>query len=70
MVSINRLSDDPYRVEYGKAQLKEVAVSAKPMPLSYFNSEGNHVSPGFMSYMKPLAGKLPEFVKLEKIFVK
>jgi hypothetical protein len=40
------------------------------MPLSYFNNEGNHVSPEFLKYMKPLAGELPEFVKLEKIFVK
>jgi hypothetical protein len=54
----------------GKAPLKEVAVSAKPMPLNYFNSEGNHVSQLFIDYMKPLAGDLPEFVRLEKIFAK
>jgi ATP-dependent phosphofructokinase / diphosphate-dependent phosphofructokinase len=70
MVSIQRISNDPYRVEYGKVPLREVAVSAKPMPLSYFNAEGNHVSPLFIEYMKPLAGELPEFVRLEKIFAK
>jgi 6-phosphofructokinase 1 len=68
MVSINRISDDPYRVEYGSVPLHDVAVAAKPMPLSYFNSEGNHVSDEFIRYMKPLAGDLPEFVRLEKIF--
>jgi ATP-dependent phosphofructokinase / diphosphate-dependent phosphofructokinase len=70
MVSIRRTSDNPYAIEFGKVPLKEVAVSAKPMPLEYFNSEGNHVSPLFIEYMKPLAGELPEFVTLEKIFAK
>lgn len=70
MVSIKRTSDSPYTIEFGKVLLKEVAVSAKPMPLAFFNAEGNHVSPLFIDYMKPLAGELPEFVRLEKIFAK
>ncbi len=70
MVTIRRVSNNPYSIDFGKAPLEEVAVSAKPMPLNYFNSEGNHVSPLFVEYMKPLAGELPEFVSLEKIFAK
>jgi ATP-dependent phosphofructokinase / diphosphate-dependent phosphofructokinase len=70
MVSIRRLSNTPYAVDYGVVPLREVAVSAKPMPLDYFNAEGNHVSPLFIDYMKPLAGEIPEFVRLEKIFAK
>ena len=70
MVSIERLSDNPYKIAFGKVPLKEVAVAAKPMPSEFFNDEGNHVSPLFINYMKPLAGDLPEFVKLEKLFVK
>ena len=70
MVTINRVSNDPYSVEYGKTPLKDVAVSAKPMPKEYFNSEGNYVSPEFIEYMKPLVCDLPEFVRLEKIFAK
>jgi 6-phosphofructokinase 1 len=70
MVTINRVSNDPYTVEYGKALLKDVAVSAKPMPKEYFNSDGNYVSPEFIKYMKPLAGELPDFVRFEKIFAK
>ena len=70
MVSIKRISNNPYTIEFGKVPLKEVAVSAKPMPPEYFNSEGNHVSQKFIDYMKPLAGELPEFVQLEKIFAK
>jgi ATP-dependent phosphofructokinase / diphosphate-dependent phosphofructokinase len=70
MVSIKRLSNTPYEVKYGVVPLREVAVSAKPMPVEYFNAEGNHVSPLFIDYMKPLAGEIPEFVRLEKIFAK
>jgi ATP-dependent phosphofructokinase / diphosphate-dependent phosphofructokinase len=70
MVSIKRISNNPYAIEFGKVPLKEVAVSAKPMPAEYFNSEGNHVSSLFLDYMRPLAGDLPEFVRLEKIFAK
>ena len=70
MVSIKRISNNPYSIEFGKVPLREVAVSAKPMPAEYFNAEGNHVSPLFFDYMKPLAGDLPDFVRLEKIFAK
>jgi len=69
MVSINRVSNNPYAIEFGMVPLKEVAVSAKPMPHEYFNTEGNNVSGPFVDYMKPLIGELPEFVKLDKIFI-
>ena len=70
MVTIDRISNNPYTVKYGKAHLKDVAVSARPMPAGFFNSQGNHVSPDFIDYMKPLVGDLPEFVELEKLWVK
>ena len=70
MVSINRISNDPYAVDFGIVPLKEVAVASKPMPPEYFNSEGNHVSDLFFDYIKPLTGEFPEFVRLEKIFIK
>jgi 6-phosphofructokinase 1 len=70
MVSIIRTSNKPYTIEFGKVPLREVAVSAKPMSKDYFNKEGNHVSQKFIDYIKPLAGELPEFVQLEKIFAK
>ena len=70
MVSINRTSDNPYSIEFGKVSLEKVAVSAKPMPSDFFNAEGNHVSQSFIDYIKPLVGDLPEFTRLEKIFAK
>lgn len=69
MVSIERMSDEPYMIRFGKVPLNDVAVSAKPMPAEYFNEEGNFVSQEFIEYMKPLSGDLPEFVKLEKKMV-
>ena len=70
MVSIKRISDKPYKAVFDKVPLKDVAMAAKPMPLDFFNKEGNFVSQKFYDYMTPLAGDMPEFVKLEKIFVK
>ena len=69
MVSIERISDNPYEISFGRVPLNDVAIAAKPMPLDYFNREGNFVSEAFISYMKPLVGELPDFVELEKIFV-
>lgn len=70
MVSIDRMSDEPYMIRFGKAPLKEVAIAAKPMPEDYFNEERNNVSEEFLEYVKPLVGDLPEFTRLEKKMVK
>jgi len=40
------------------------------MPSDYFNKEGIMYLQKFIDYIKPLAGELPEFVQLEKIFAK
>jgi ATP-dependent phosphofructokinase / diphosphate-dependent phosphofructokinase len=69
MVSIIRISDDPYKVNFGKVPLKNVAISAKPMPMKYFNEKGNFISSEFITYLKPLIGALPKFVELEKKWV-
>ncbi len=67
MVAMKRTSNDPYTIEYGQVPLNEVAVKAKPMPLEYFNEEGNFVSEKFIEYMEPLTEPLPEFVRLRPI---
>jgi len=69
MVTIDRVSDDPYEISYGKVPLGEVAMAARPMPQEYFNDAGNFVSDAFMKYMKPLTGELPDFVRLKKVMV-
>lgn len=67
MVTIERKSNIPYTISFGKALLNDVAVAAKPMPREYFNEEGTGVTPAFIEYIKPLIGDLPDFVELEKI---
>lgn len=69
MVTIDRISDYPYEVKYGRVPLSEVAVAARPMPADYFNAAGNFVSEAFMRYMKPLTAPLPDFVRLKRIMV-
>lgn len=64
MVTIERVSNAPYEIRFGRALLNEVAVHAKPMPSAYFNAEGNFVSDVFLDYIRPLIGPLPEFVRL------
>jgi len=70
MVTIERVSNQPYRVKYGKALLQDVAIKAKPMPMEYFNEEGNFVSHLFLEYVRPLIGDLPEFIRLENNMLK
>lgn len=69
MVTIERVSDSPYRVQYGMAPLAEVAVRAKPMPDAYINAAGNFVTAECLDYLRPLLGEVPEYVTLEKKFV-
>lgn len=69
MVSIERMSDEPYMIRFGKVPLNDVAVSARPMPEEYFNLEGNYVSDEFFEYIKPLTGDLPGFIRLERKMV-
>ncbi len=70
MVTIERVSNEPYAIRYSKAPLAEVAERAKPMPDDFINAAGNHVTQKCIEYMRPLLGEIPEYVQLEKNFVK
>ncbi len=66
MVSIVRGSDGHghYRTELGTAELKDVAVRAKPMPDEYIDESGMWVTEAFIDYLRPLVGQLPTFADL------
>ncbi len=70
MVTMERLSNQPYAIIYGKSPLPEVAVRAKPMPDSYINEAGNFVTEACLDYLRPLIGTIPDYVTLEKTFAK
>ncbi len=63
-VAIKRLKGDKYKVEFVRAELKDVARVTKDMPRSYLNKAGNHVTKAFFNYALPLTGGLPEIGKL------
>ena len=70
MVTIERVSDDPYRTAFGHTDLSNVAVRAKAMPEEYINGRGNFVTDACIRYLRPLVGEIPNYVELEKHFVK
>lgn len=70
MVSMERISNDPYSIRYGKVPLSEVAVHAKPMPDFFLNAAGNFVTAECLDYLRPLLGEVPDYVTLERKFVK
>ncbi len=63
MVSIKRVSSDPYEVDYGSSPLSETAVRAKPLEDGFISKKGNFVSPSFYLYARPLIGALPEYTR-------
>jgi 6-phosphofructokinase 1 len=57
MVTIERVSDDPYRVRYGSAAVAQVANAERRMPLEMISADGNDVTAAFRDYALPLVGE-------------
>lgn len=54
MAIIERLSDEPYSVRYGCADIERIANEEKKVPLEWISPAGNDVAPELLAYMKPL----------------
>lgn len=54
MVTIDRISDSPYKVEYGLIDLSEVANMEKTIPLSMYNQDNCQMNQSFFDYVLPL----------------
>ncbi|MBN1555659.1 MAG: diphosphate--fructose-6-phosphate 1-phosphotransferase [Phycisphaerae bacterium] len=65
MVTLERESNQPYKIKTGTAALSDVAVRAKPMPENFLNEAGNFPSEAFFEYARPLVGELPEYAELK-----
>lgn len=53
VVTIQRVSSSPYKVEYVLGDLMKVANGIKYLPRKYINEEGNGVSKEFLDYARP-----------------
>ncbi len=67
MVTIDRISDNPYRTRLGKTELSNVAIRAKSMPEDFINARGNFVTEKLINYMIPLIGNIPDYIQLENL---
>jgi 6-phosphofructokinase 1 len=54
MVTINRISNHPYTVSYGHAEIKEIANEAKSVPVEWISPAGNNVEQPLIDYLTPL----------------
>lgn len=64
MVTFNRVSNKPYRIEFGAAPLSNVANHERPLPDEYISADGMGVTPAFLDYLRPLVGPMPEYASL------
>ncbi len=67
MVVMNRISNNPYKIEFDNAPLSKVALGEKPMPPEYLAEDRLDVTDACLEYLKPLIGELPEYVRFENI---
>lgn len=67
MVTLERINSHRYQVGIGLIELEKVANQIRRFPEEFINEEKNFVTPAFLSYFSPLAGKpLPSYKRLKK----
>ena len=54
MVTIQRVSNDPYTVEYGYAEIKHIANEAKSVPAEWISPSRNDIEQPLIDYLTPL----------------
>lgn len=68
MVTMNRVSEDPYEIEYAEVPIEEIASKERYLPDSFINAQANFVTDEFLAYARPLiGGPLPEFSQLKAV---
>ncbi len=63
-VAFKRLKGNTYKIEYVRAELKDVAKHTKDLPRNYINKAGNGITQRYVNYAMPLVGDLPTIGKL------
>lgn len=78
MVTIERVSDEPYQWTHGEAPLDEIANVEKKMPREFIREDGFHITGACRRYLAPLIagedyppyeGGLPQYVRLKNVAV-
>ena len=54
MSALKRISNTPYQVEIGLADLSRIANYEKKVPLEWINEEGNDIEEALLDYLEPL----------------
>jgi len=54
MITLKRISDDPYMIRYDIGDLSEIANKEKKVPLEWITKNGTDVSEEMMVYLRPL----------------
>ncbi|MCH5342242.1 MAG: 6-phosphofructokinase [Acetatifactor sp.] len=54
MVTIERVSDDPYRSQTGIYDIHDIANNERVVPREWINEDGDYVTEEFINYAKPL----------------
>jgi 6-phosphofructokinase 1 len=57
-IAIQRVSSSPYKVEYKRIELTDVAAKTKTLDPQYIVN-GNNIDPSFREYIAPIVGELP-----------
>jgi 6-phosphofructokinase 1 len=57
-ISIQRVTNEPYRVEYRRVELSDVAGRTRTLDAEYI-VDGHDIAPSYKDYLMPLVGKLP-----------
>lgn len=69
-IAIKRRAGKKYAVDFKRVPLKSVAKHTRHMPDRFINEAGNHVTPAFIDYVKPIVGKLPLIGRFKAVPVK
>lgn len=79
MIGFERVSNDPYKINYILIPLEKVANEEKKLPLEWIESHGKGLKQPFIDYVlpliqgdykAPLEDGLPRFAKLKKVLAK
>lgn len=54
MMTLNRISNTPYKCEIGYAGIDHIANEAKSVPREWINEAGNDITPALLEYLAPL----------------